>query len=409
MDTCIFPSDWSTRTLGEIGQCLIGLTYEPENVRSDGILVLRSSNIEDGNLRFTDNVFVSMDVPERIIVRENDLLICVRNGSRSLIGKCALVDRRSAGMTFGAFMSIFRSPDNGFVFYCFQSDHLKRQIHGHLGATINQITNGSLSSFQIPYPRKQERDAITETLADVGGLLAALGALIAKKRAIRQAAMQQLLTGKTRLPGFNGEWETKRIGDICTFPPTANNPRSDLDLSGDMEYIHYGDIHVHPRPVLDCTHDALPHIEGNRVGHAAKLMDGDLVMVDASEDMVGVGKSIEVRGATGRSIVAGLHTIVCRGGPGHWAMGFKAYLQFIPAFKSALARAATGISVYAVSKRQLADVDLSLPPVLEQEAIATVLLDMDAEIEALELRRDKVRAVKQGMMEQLLTGRVRLV
>ena len=90
-------------------------------------------------------------------------------------------------------------------------------------------------------------------------------------------------------------------------------------------------------------------------------------------------------------------------------MGFKAYLQFIPAFKAALAQVATGISVYAVSKRQLADVELSLPPVSEQEAIVSVLSDMDAEIEALERRRDKVRAVKQGMMEQLLTGRVRLV
>ena len=272
-----------------------------------------------------------------------------------------------------------------------------------------RIPTPDLLASYVPLPHPAEQREIAEALSDVDGLLGALEALIAKKRTIKQSAMQQLLTGRTRLPGFNGEWETKRVGDICTFPPTANNPRSDLDPSGDMEYIHYGDIHAHPRPVLDCTHDALPHIEGNRVGHAAKLMDGDLVMVDASEDMVGVGKSIEVRGATGRSIVAGLHTIVCRGNPGHWAMGFKAYLQFIPSFKSALARAATGISVYAVSKRELADVDLSLPPVSEQEAIATVPLDMDAEIEALELRRDKVRAVKRSMMEQLLTGRVRLV
>ena len=137
----VSPSDWSTCSLGEIGQCLIGLTYEPRNISSDGLLVLRSSNIGDGNLQFDDHVFVNMEVPERIIVREDDLLICVRNGSRPLIGKCALIDLQAVGMTFGAFMSVFRSANNRFVFYCFQSDIVRHQIHEHLGATINQITN----------------------------------------------------------------------------------------------------------------------------------------------------------------------------------------------------------------------------------------------------------------------------
>ena len=122
IDTKILPADWSARSLGQIGQCLIGLTYDTRNVGDDGILVLRSSNIGNDTLQFDDCVFVNMEVGERLIVRENDLLICVRNGSRSLIGKCALIDYRAAGMTFGAFMSIFRSSENRFVFYCFQSN-----------------------------------------------------------------------------------------------------------------------------------------------------------------------------------------------------------------------------------------------------------------------------------------------
>lgn len=107
--------------------------------------------------------------------------------------------------------------------------------------------------------------------------------------------------------------------------------------------------------------------------------------------------------------MAGLHTIVCRGSSDHWAIGFKAYLQFIPAFKAALAQVAAGISVYAISKNQVTGVEVTLPAPPEQEAIVSVVSDMDAEIAALERRRDKMRAVKQGMMEQLLTGRVRLV
>ena len=221
-------------------------------------------------------------------------------------------------------------------------------------------------------------------------------------------AMQQLPTGKTRSPGFSDEWEKRRFGDICTFLSTANNPRADLEEHGAVGYVHYGNIHAHPLPVLNCTSHDLPRIEESRVGNAARLRDGDLVMVDASEDLEGLGKSVEVMGVGSDDIVAGLHTILCRGDSNHWAAGFKAYLQYIPSFKSTLARVATGISVYAISKRQLADIVLALPPPDEQRAIAEALSDVDGLLESLESLIAKKQAVKQATMQQLLTGNVRL-
>ena len=408
-DLGFLPADWDIRMLEDIGSCLIGLTYDPKYIHYDGVLVLRSSNIGENSLQFEDNTYVKMRIPDRKIACEDDLLICVRNGSRALIGKCALIKDSAVGMTFGAFMSVFRSPDSRYAFYCFQSDIIKNQIHQHLGATINQITNKSLNGFKIPYPKTEEREAIAEALSDVDSLLSGLEALIAKKRDIKRAVMQQLLTGKTRLPGFSRAWRTIRLGDICMFLPTANNSRADLSEDGDVHYIHYGDVHAYARPVMDCASSNLPRILRNRVGNAAELADGDLVMVDASEDLPGVGKSIEVQGVLGRTIVAGLHTILCRGNQDAWAMGFKAYLQYLPAFKSALARVTSGTSVYAISKKQLADIILQLPTLREQEAIVSVLSDMDSEIAALERHKNKTHAIKQGMMQELLTGRVRLV
>ena len=277
------------------------------------------------------------------------------------------------------------------------------------GAMKNLVGMDVFRTTPVVLPSLPEQSAIAEALSDVDGLLAALEALIAKKRAIKQAAMQQLLTGKTRLPGFSGKWETKRLGDTFTYLPTGNNPRADLSEYGQVEYIHYGDVHAHTQPFLNCAYYDLPRIDKSRVANAAHLQDGDLVMVDASEDLVGIGKSIEVNGIAEKNVVAGLHTILCRGNPDCWAMGFKAYLQFIPAFKSALISGATGISVYAISKKQLADIKLALPSPLEQEAIVSILSDMDAEVAALERRRDKTRTIKRGMMQQLLTGRVRLI
>ena len=196
----VIPEDWETIRLGEIGESLIGLTYKPSDVRSDGILVLRASNIYDSYLRFDDNVFVDIEVPERIMVRPGDILICVRNGSRNLIGKCAQIDRRTLDMTFGAFMAIFRSPFHSFVFHQFQSRLIKRQIREHLGATINQITNKSLNSFLIPLPpTENEQTAIAAILNDMDTEIAALEAKMAKARQVKQGMMQELLTGRTRL------------------------------------------------------------------------------------------------------------------------------------------------------------------------------------------------------------------
>jgi type I restriction enzyme S subunit len=194
------PEDWEVKTLGEIGESLIGLTYRPSDVRSHGILVLRSSNIQEGQLCFDDNVFVDMKVPDRIMVRAGDILICVRNGSRELIGKCTRIDERADGMTFGAFMAVFRTSAHRFVYHQFQSAVIKRQIREHLGATINQITNKSLNSFVVPLPRQEaEQEAIAEALTDIEAELATLEAEVAKASEIKQGMMQELLTGRIRL------------------------------------------------------------------------------------------------------------------------------------------------------------------------------------------------------------------
>lgn len=190
---------WVVKKLGEIGECIIGLTYSPSNVQESGLLVLRSSNIQGNSLHYDNNVFVNIDVPEKIIVKENDILICVRNGSKDLIGKCALIKGRAIGETFGAFMSVFRSPYNEFVFNLFQSGIIKRQIDEHLGATINQITNKSLNSFEIPFPDPEEQTRIVQILSDMDAEIAGLEQKLSKYKRLKQGMMQELLTGKTRL------------------------------------------------------------------------------------------------------------------------------------------------------------------------------------------------------------------
>lgn len=194
------PEDWNCINLGELGNCIIGLTYKPEDTSDYGTLVLRSSNIQNNHLAYDDNVFVSIEPPERTIVKEGDILVCVRNGSRQLIGKCALIDKNAQGSAFGAFMSVFRTDIYGFTFHQFQSDIIQKQIAEVMGATINQITNKDMLGFKIPLPENtEEQAAIAAILSDMDKEIQILQQRLDKTRQIKQGMMQELLTGKIRL------------------------------------------------------------------------------------------------------------------------------------------------------------------------------------------------------------------
>lgn len=195
-----FSGEWEETTLGQIGECIIGLTYKPENVVEHGLLVLRSSNVQSGRLAYADNVYVNIVVPENLITRPGDILICVRNGSRALIGKCARIDEAAAGLTFGAFMSIYRTKHSQYIFHAFQANNIQRQIHENIGATINQITNKDLNAFRVKLPPDDEQEAISTVLSDMDAEIVALEQKRDKTIALKQGMMQELLTGRIRLP-----------------------------------------------------------------------------------------------------------------------------------------------------------------------------------------------------------------
>ena len=411
-EVSVIPEDWEAMPLGKIGEPIIGLTYAPSQVAESGTLVLRSSNVQGGRLAFEDNVYVQMDVPERVIVREGDILVCVRNGSRDLIGKSALITRDAAGSAFGAFMGVVRSEAPVFVNALFGSQIVGRQVATTLGATINQITNANLRNLLLPWPpTDRERNAIAGALGDADAVIGALEVLIAKKRDIKQGAMLELLTGQRRLPGFQGDWVRKPMRTIFDFGRTIPLSRAQLSHDGAVTYVHYGDIHTRLHTHLDFETTATPRADKALCSAATPLQVGDWVFTDASEDYDGVAKAVEITNLPkGKDAVAGLHTMLLRERGPTFAPGFKGYLSYAPSFRVQVVRAATGMKVFGISKTQMKEIELHFPPIVdEQRAIATVLSDMDNEIAALDDKLAKARAVKQGMIQVLLTGEVRLV
>lgn len=402
----VIPIEWNLKPLGQLGESIIGLTYKPEDVREHGTLVLRSSNIQEDSLQFDDNVFVEKDIPERIVVRPGDILICVRNGSRDLIGKSALLDERTNGMTFGAFMAVFRSSHGQFVNCLFQSEILKKQINEHLGATINQITNKSLNSFVVPLPpTRAEENTIATALSDVDGLLGGLDRLIAKKRDLKQAAMQQLLTGQKRLPGFTGEWVDFNMAEKSTL-----NARIGWQGLTTAEYLPSGRYFLVTGTDFSngsVNWDSCCFVSEHRYAQDRYIQLRPKDVLLTKDGTIGkVGFIDALRGPA--TLNSGVFVI--RPKDNRYDSRFFYYVLTSRIFEDFLNKLQAGSTISHLYQKDFIGFSFLAPVTLaEQIAIAAVLSDLDAELTALEQRLAKTRALKRAMMQELLTGRTRLV
>lgn len=294
--------------------------------------------------------------------------------------------------------------DNHFLYYWLQ--YLKPEFERiAIGNTIKTIGLPYFKGLEVPLPSLPEQRAIAHALSDVDTLLAALDQLIAKKRDIKQGAMQQLLTGQTRLPGFRGKWEAKRLGDIgSTYGGLTGKHKADFG-SGAGRYIPF--MNIMTNVVIDSE-----WLESVRIGAFEvqnRVQRDDLLFNGSSETPEELGMCSVILahvddlylnsfcfGFRFRDTVA-----VC-------GLYVAYYFRSVPG-RALLRSLAQGATRYNLSKVALLDLTPPLPPLPEQIAIAEVLTDMDAELTALEQRREKTRLLKQGMMQELLTGRTRLV
>lgn len=158
------PRQWITKKLKNIGDAIIGLTYSPSDLSDNGTLVLRSMNIKNGKINTDTQIFVSKIIPDRLFTQSGDILICSRNGSRSLIGKCGLIKKDQTGLTFGVFNTVFRSNMNEYVYFVLNSNIFEYQKGLFMTSTINQLTVNTLNNFEIAIPPPEEQKEIVSYL-----------------------------------------------------------------------------------------------------------------------------------------------------------------------------------------------------------------------------------------------------
>ena len=203
-------------------------------------------------------------------------------------------------------------------------------------------------------------------------------------------------------------WKIKKLGDVLEIFPTASYSRSELSDEGEMQYIHYGDIHTKFDSLLEITDNTLPKISKSKGEKYETIQLGDLVMVDASEDYQGVGKSTEVIALSRYNTIAGLHTFLLRDKGKYFCLGYKGYITMSDYVKKQLYIAATGTKVYSLSKESLKLIQLPIPPLEEQEKIAEILLSCDKAIRLTTQIITQLKQRNQGLAQQLLTGEKRV-
>lgn len=403
----VIPEDWEVRRLGDLYNIASSKRVLQSQWKQSGIPFYRTREIailaERGWVE--NELFISEELYQAYIKKygspkAGDVLVT----GIGTIGKAYVVPEKSrfyfkdASVIWLKSMGLF---DSCFLEQLFKTNLILQQIYdSSTGTTVDTYTISGAKGTLVPVPKLKEQRAIAEALSDVDDLIGALDALIAKKRAIKQATMQQLLTGKTRLPRFSGEWEKKRAGDIGRFRGGTGFPvKHQGSESGDYPFFKVSDMNNE-------GNDVFMEISNNYISEEIRKKIGATIFPARSLVFAKVGAAVFLERKKILSKPSCLDNNMAAFMLNESVADFR-YMHY--AFLNInLGDLVSTTALPSLSGGVLSSIELTLPSIQEQVAIADVLSDMDTEIIALEQRRDKTRALKQGMMQQLLTGRIRL-
>jgi len=407
----LIPDSWELRHLAEIADVRGGIAKNTGVRITDPVSVhyLRVANVQDGFLDLSEVSKIELSRQElaRYSLQPGDVLMN-EGGDRDKLGR---------GAVWGGQVSPCVHQNHVFVVRCrsalsplylnvWTRTRPARQfflLAGKQTTNLASISKSSLGQLPLALPTLAEQRVIATALSDVDALLDGLDRLIAKKRDLKQAAMQQLLTGQTRLPGFTGQWDVtnlREIADVKTGPFGSSLHESDYVQEGTpiitVEHLgEFGVEHVNLPLVSDSDRRRLQTYSldvGDLVFSRVGSVDRNALIGPSEKGWLFSGRLLRVRPNKQKAYAPFL--------------GFQFHGE---PFKALVRSVAVGQTMASLNTRILNGIPVVLPSVSEQTAIAAVLADMNAELTALEARRDKTRALKQGMMQELLTGKTRLV
>ena len=415
------PEHWNVKRLKFLGDIILGLTYSPENITNEdnGTLVLRSSNIQNGKLVFEDNVFVNSDIPQKMITTEQDILICSRNGSRSLIGKCALIEKYGLNQTFRAFMTVYRTPYRKFVYYALNSEIFKSQLGLFLTSTINQLTTQVLGNFNIAFPPRDEQTAIAHyldtKLGEIDALIdkqqTLLEKLAERRTATITAAVTRGLNPNAPMKNSGVEWlgDVLAHWDVSPFKLVMN---SIIDYRGKTpEKTNSGVFLITARNIKNGIIDYTLSQEFIDEDNYEEVMRrglpklGQVLMT--TEAPLG-----EVAQIDRTDVALAQRVLKFDGKKDKLDNRFLKYFILSKAFQASLYKFATGSTALGIKSERLSYLKSLLPPVTEQTAIANYLdqetTKIDRLCETVNQTIGRLKEYRTVLITQAVTGKIKV-
>ena len=409
------PEDWEVKTLGNIFTFGGGYSASRDQLSSDGHCYLHYGDIHKSTKSFIDVRAEYSDIPKlnillkrispKSLLHDGDIVFVDASEDDEGTSKhIVVVNNENITYISGLHTIVAKSKvavlDNEYKRYCFQSRDIKKQFYFYaVGTKVSGISKTNIAKLKLPIPPLPEQQAIASALSDVDALIAALEQLITKKRNIKQGAMQQLLTGEKRLPGFGGAWEVKKLGEIADIDP------DNLSNSTDPEYsFHYISLEDVDCGTLRNTTELLFKNAPSRARR--KIRNEDILLSTVRPNLK--SHLLLKKEISNWICSTGFAVVRCRNNIAQ--SGFVFNHLFSSVIDRQIETLTIGSNYPAINSKDVKSLLIPLPPTIEeQRAIAQILSDMDAEIEALEQKQAKYKAIKQGMMQELLTGKTRLV
>ena len=411
----IIPKDWEVKRLGEV--CInngdYGLNAPATDYDENLPTYLRITDIDDdGNFNQSDKKSVDSPLSENYYLKDGDIVFA-RTGAT--VGKTYLYDKNDGELVYAGFLIKFTPDKERILPYFLKSQTNTREYANWVSITSQRsgqpgINAAEYCSYKFALPPLSEQKRICDLLFLWDTAIAKQTALIEQLTLRKRGLMQQLLTGKKRLKGFEGEWKILKLGECGKFLSNNTLSREQLnERSGTVQNIHYGDILIKYPSILDCDKVTLPFITESAYKDSMTdfVKNGDIVISDTAEDET-VGKACEVQNIGTNKILAGLHTMLFRPDEGLFSPFFLGYYINSEVYHSKLIPLIQGIKVCSIGKQAMQYTTISIPTIDEQNAIASVLVNADKEIEIQKQKLAAMQEQKKGLMQVLLTGKRRV-
>jgi type I restriction enzyme S subunit len=413
----VIPEEWDIMDFGDIFSFYSTSNFSKAQMSEESevgcmhyglIHAISNSNYD---LKSGVKYFVSEDQAKYEFIKDGDVVMV--DASEDLEGLNKSVEvfgvgnkKYIAGLHTYLLRDKYSLLTNSFRGFILNSRIVKQQmLKLAVGMKVYGVSKTQLTSIKIPVPTLAEQKAIATALSDVDSLISSLDKLIIKKKAIKQGAIHELLTpphkGGKRLPGFSGDWEEKYFGDLGQFHKGKGIKKDEVVHDG-IPCVRYGEIYTLYSNKIEKT---ISFIDKSTSKYSIQLHYGDLLFAGSGETKEEIGKSaVILRNDT----YAGGDIVIFR--TKEIDFQFLGYLSNFTPIQKQKSLYGQGDAVVHIYSGGLSKVKIPLPPTLtEQKAIAQILSDMDLEIESLEAKKEKYQGIKQGMMQELLTGKTRLI